>query len=303
MGVFVLVFALFAAINLAPIQGFAADEEVHGCYHKTTGILRIVPDADRCKSWENPVVLGKTGEKGAAGEPGKPGPPGQMGPRGMPGPEGAQGPQGPAGPAGPPGPPGTQGSAGLSGNHEQPAPGALKSPPPASADQSPPFRGSPLWPFVLTAAIASSVLSISTVCLLLYLYRMLREAAAQSTASSKAIGVSSERLENLNDRITVRLFQVMKEILLDMRSREARDEKKEAPDRPPRDFREDADSAVLEIIRRPGTTTLRDLQYILRDRFDEREIAETLSRLRGEGTITWEGESAAPAFTTPITLV
>ncbi len=304
MGVFLLAIALFVAANLSPMQVFAAEEEVHGCYHKTTGILRIVTDADRCKSWENHVALGKTGERGPAGEPGKPGPPGQMGPRGMPGPEGAQGPQGPPGPPGTSEPAGAQGSPGFSGAHEQPTPGALKASPQANADQAPPFRGSPLWLFVLITAIASSVLSIAAVCLLLILYRMLREAAAQSAASSRAIGVSSERLENLNDRITVRLFQVMKEILLDRMSGEARGSRKEeAPSRPSGDFREDAETAVIEIIRRPATTTLRDLQYILRDRFDDRMIEETLSRLRKDGALTWEGEEAVPAFTTPITLV
>lgn len=299
MGVFILAAMLFAAVSLAPIQGFAADEEVHGCYHKTTGILRIVPDADRCKSWENHVALGKTGERGPAGEPGKPGPAGPQGQRGMPGPEGPQGPQGPPGPPGQPGPAGAQGPVAPSGAQEQPGQGAVKSPPSASPDQTPPFRGTALWPFVLITAVASSVLSIAAVCLLLILYRMLRETAVESSAASRAIGVSSDRLENLNDRITLRLFQVMKDMLLDMRSRDIK--KDDAPGRGG-DFREDADRAVIDLVSRPGTTTLRDLQYILRDRFAEREITDTLARLRKEGVITWEGDESGPAFTKPITL-
>jgi len=72
MGVFLISAMLFAVLTLAPQRGLAADHEVHGCYHKSTGILRIVPDADRCRSWENHVAFGKSGERGPAGAPESP---------------------------------------------------------------------------------------------------------------------------------------------------------------------------------------------------------------------------------------
>ncbi len=67
------------------------------------------------------------------------------------------------------------------------------------------------------------------------------------------------------------------------------------------DFREDAAKAVGDIVARPGTTTFRDLHYILRDRFDEAEISDALSKLRDEGVITWEGNDERRRLYHPIT--
>jgi len=152
---------------------------------------------------------------------------------------------------------------------------------------------------VLIPAIASTVVSIAAICLLILLYRALHQVTSQAEAASKAVGASSDRLENISERSNLWLFHMMKEMLQATLSRENR--RDAAPARA-EDFREDAEKAVRDIVARPGTTTLRDLHYILRDRFDEAEISDALSKLRDEEVIAWEGNESGAGFTTPITL-
>ena len=49
-------------------------------------------------------------------------------------------------------------------------------------------------------------------------------------------------------------------------------------------------------------TTLRDLFFILRGRFSEQQIKDSVSKLRTEGAITWEGNETRLDFTTPLSL-
>jgi len=67
-------------------------------------------------------------------------------------------------------------------------------------------------------------------------------------------------------------------------------------------FEEDMEIAVKRIVDRPGVTALRDLYFVLRGRFSEQQIKETVFRLRAEGVITWEGSETRIDFTTPISL-
>ena len=116
-GLLAVLIVLAVSVLAAPPLYGQEEEAVYGCYHKSTGVLRIVPGLDKCKAWENPVTLGKTGAAGPQGEPGASGAAGLEGPSGAAGaagPAGPVGPEGPAGPqgrAGPPGPPGLPGQA------------------------------------------------------------------------------------------------------------------------------------------------------------------------------------------------
>ena len=66
-----------------------ASGEIHACYQKENGNLRVVDSATTsCRSQEASLSWSQAGSPGPAGAPGLPGPPG---------PEGPEGPQGPAG--------------------------------------------------------------------------------------------------------------------------------------------------------------------------------------------------------------
>jgi type VI secretion system Hcp family effector len=82
---------------------------IRACVHDKTGAVRIVDDADECRSHEHLVSWNR---KGPAGPQGPIGPAGPIGPQGGVGATGAQGPIGPEGPIGPQGPQGIQGPPG-----------------------------------------------------------------------------------------------------------------------------------------------------------------------------------------------
>ncbi|MFZ2444912.1 MAG: hypothetical protein WAW37_01005 [Syntrophobacteraceae bacterium] len=171
--------------------------------------------------------------------------------------------------------------------------------PPAAQTPAAGVGAAGLWFLVLIPAVASTVFSIAAICLLVLLYRALNQAAGQAAAASKVIGAGSERLESICERSNLWLFHMMKEMLQTVLSLENR---KGAARGRAEDFREDVRKAIKDIVARPGPTTLRDLHFILRDRFDEAEISDALSKLRDEGVITWEGIEGGAGFTTPITL-
>lgn len=285
---------LTAALCLAALALFfwpapVSAEETCGCVNKRTGLIRVVPSVDRCRPWENPVLLGKTGEPGPAGPQGSEGPAGPQGPAGAVGPEG---PQGPEGPAGEPGPPGREAAVKSTKDADE----GVRPAPAPPAGQWPAFISSNLVPALCISAIVVSVLAV---CLMLYLFRITQKSVAEIAAVSKALGINTERLEKVSDRYILSVFLVLKDILL-MRSRlpGAQDEKGPAAD----PFREDVETALKKILDRPGITTLRDLFFILRGRFGEQQIKEAIFRLRAEGVVTWEGSETKIDFSTPISL-
>ncbi|MCU1496626.1 MAG: Collagen triple helix repeat protein [Acidimicrobiales bacterium] len=121
-----------------------ADGQVHGCYNKTNGDLRVVARPTDCKSTERAVswnkegpagdrgTAGPKGDAGATGPAGQKGDPGDPGPAGENGDPGATGPAGAKGDAGDPGAPGAAGEKGDKGDKGDPgAPGAQGLPGPA----------------------------------------------------------------------------------------------------------------------------------------------------------------------------
>lgn len=91
-----------AGMVFATIPGAAG--VIHGCYHKSSGNIRVIDDAvASCKANETELVWNVTGPRGPQGLQGLVGP---MGAPGAPGPTGAAGAIGPSGPAGPAGPAG-----------------------------------------------------------------------------------------------------------------------------------------------------------------------------------------------------
>ena len=102
----------------------ADDGEIHGCYEKKGGRLRISDDR-RCSDDEWKVSWNERGRRGEAGPRGPEGSAGPAGPSGEPGAKGERGPAGPIGPAGPPGPSGPAGAAGPAG---EPGPQGLVGP-------------------------------------------------------------------------------------------------------------------------------------------------------------------------------
>lgn len=305
---FLILAILFAVLTFSQ-QPAVADEEVYGCYHKTNGIVRIVPGLDKCKSWENPVVLGKQGEAGPAGP---------VGPAGTSGTIGSPGPAGPAGPQGPPGPQGPQGSPGEPGKPGPEGPRAETAQPSSSnssvqqdhASNGQPAPGKPaesltrtanesLSLFILIPAIVSAVLSIITLCLVIYFYRAIHRIAGETVVASQHISFSSDRLEKISDRFVLSVVMIMKDILLDMKAPHG---KKEDSRVQTDHVQENLVSAIREIVGRPSITTLRDLYFILRGRFSEQQVKETLLRLRAEGVISWEGDDEGIDYTTPINL-
>ena len=86
------------AVALASIPD--ANNVIHGCYGRVTGILRVIDTAkvtDGCLPTENRISWNQQGPVGPVG------PMGPMGPMGFTGPQGSQGPAGPPEPQGVPG--------------------------------------------------------------------------------------------------------------------------------------------------------------------------------------------------------
>lgn len=102
----------------------ADDGQIHGCYEKKSGRLRIVDDR-RCSDDEWRVSWSERGRRGEAGPRGPVGPAGPAGAAGEVGAKGERGPSGPVGPAGPAGPMGPAGPAGPAG---EPGPQGLVGP-------------------------------------------------------------------------------------------------------------------------------------------------------------------------------
>jgi hypothetical protein len=102
----------------------ADDGEIHGCYDKKSGRLRIADDR-QCASDEWKVSWNERGRKGDAGPRG---PQGEIGPAGAPGQPGAKGERGPAGPSGPTGPAGPMGPVGPAGKDGEQGPQGLVGP-------------------------------------------------------------------------------------------------------------------------------------------------------------------------------
>jgi hypothetical protein len=115
-----------AAASTGPV----GDAVIHACFHRTTGALRVVSAASRCRKDEsslsfnqagpqgargNAGALGPAGASGAAGSAGPAGPAGPAGADGAAGPAGASGGAGPGGSGGPTGPSGVTGSTGPTG--------------------------------------------------------------------------------------------------------------------------------------------------------------------------------------------
>ena len=110
------------------------------------------------------------------------------------------------------------------------------------------------------------------------------------------LGVTAERLEKIADRYVLNVFQILKETLNSKSQLSGKEDKGPAAD----PFQEDVETAVREIVERPGITTLRDLCFILRGRFSEQQIKDSVFRLRTGGAVIWEGSETGLDFTTPI---
>jgi hypothetical protein len=150
---------------------------------------------------------------------------------------------------------------------------------------------------ILIPAIISTVLSIITLCLVLYFYRAIHRISGETLVASQHINFSADRLEKITDRFILSVVMIMKDILLDMKTQPSRKD----------DLRGHAEtgqeslvSAIKEIVGRPAITTLRDLYFILRGRFTEQQVKDTLLKLRAEGVISWEGGEEGIDYTTPI---
>ncbi len=279
---FLITALCFATLGLFAQQASAAGEEACGCVHKRTGNIRIVTSTDQCRSWENPVVFGKTGETGPPGPPGPAGPPGPRGPAGETGPP-AQITETPAQP---------QTSAQPQGPGSQSAPIRAAAP----ADQGTAQAVSIL---IQALALVAIVLSITAICMLFYFYRIIQKIAGELYSTSKTLGFNTERLEKISDRYILSVFLMMKDILLYKSQLPEKEGNKTHTD----PFEEDVQTAVKKIVDRPGVTTLRDLYFILRGRFSEQQIKEAVFGLRAQGIITWEGSETRIDFTTPISQV
>jgi len=111
--------ALVAAGGLAFGAIPAGDGTIKACYATTNGLLlgiphskgdvRMIDEAEACRSHEQVISWNQQGPKG------DPGPQGPAGPQGETGETGATGPQGPAGPQGETGPQGPKGDTGDTG--------------------------------------------------------------------------------------------------------------------------------------------------------------------------------------------
>jgi hypothetical protein len=301
---------MFAISVLAAPSVHGQDEEaVYGCYHKSTGALRIVPGLDKCKSWESPVTLGKTG---AAGPQGEPGPPGAAGLEGPPGPAGPAGPAGPVGPQGRAGPPGPQGPPGQA-SQEVPQPerdkpagqsaaqpqqqAAQPVPAPAQAPGAP--ADTTMYVLVLIASLISAVLSLVAIGMVIVFSRMITNAAWEAGTAARTLAMNVDRLEKLSDRFIMNTLQLVRDFVLDLISPM---QKKDVVKGHPEPFHEDVETAIREIVSRPGITTFRDLHFILKDRFSKEEIKQALLKARTAGVLTWEGDEAGLDYAIQITL-
>jgi hypothetical protein len=110
--------ALIALSTFALIATYGAFDDciaqaLNACVTNSTGAIRIVASADKCRRTETAYTLnlqgpkGDKGDKGDQGTQGAQGVAGLQGPAGVAGPSGAQGIPGPMGPTGPQGTPGT----------------------------------------------------------------------------------------------------------------------------------------------------------------------------------------------------
>ncbi len=107
LGTLILVVAL-AGGAYAAIPG--SDGQIKGCYALSNGIalgvpyskgdVRVVDEAESCRSYEKQINWNQKGPAGPAGPAGLAGPAGPVGPAGPAGPAGSEGPQGPPGPSG-----------------------------------------------------------------------------------------------------------------------------------------------------------------------------------------------------------
>ena len=152
---------------------------------------------------------------------------------------------------------------------------------------------------ILIPAIISAVLAIITLCLIIYFYGAIHRVAGETAVASQHINYSSDRLEKISDRFILSVVMIMKDILLDMKTQPAKKEDLRAQTDP---VQENLVTAIKEIVGRPAITTLRDLYFILRGRFSEQQVKETLLRLRTEGVLSWEGGEEGIDYTTPISL-
>jgi hypothetical protein len=116
------VLCLLVAGGLAAVATSAGGgDEIHACYKKKNGQLRVIDAGEDCRrsevylSWNSEGPPGPPGEAGPQGEPGPEGPPGPPGADGAPGADGIDGEQGPQGEEGPPGQDGQDGSDGQDG--------------------------------------------------------------------------------------------------------------------------------------------------------------------------------------------
>lgn len=72
----------YAAVSSIP----GSDGIIHGCYAKTSGVLRLVGTKKRCSKRETAIAFGQRGRDGAPGRTGAVGLPGTPGLQGAPGP-------------------------------------------------------------------------------------------------------------------------------------------------------------------------------------------------------------------------
>ena len=100
-----LVIGAAALLAVAAVAGAAIpdldDGEIHACYQKNNGQLRVI-DAeagDGCRPSELALVWNQEGVQGPSGPAGPSGPSGPSGPAGATGPSGASGPSGAPGPS------------------------------------------------------------------------------------------------------------------------------------------------------------------------------------------------------------
>lgn len=94
----------FAAASIPNSKG-----TITGCYSKKTGALRVVDEAQKCKTSERRLTFASSRLPGSKGEPGSPG---AQGSQGDTGPTGSKGDAGAKGDRGEPGTPGAQGQPG-----------------------------------------------------------------------------------------------------------------------------------------------------------------------------------------------
>jgi Collagen triple helix repeat (20 copies) len=134
-GVVAGAFLAGGAVALAAIPDSSG--EIHGCYQKNVGNLRVIDpsDGDKCRPPEIALTWSQTGPQGPVGPVGPQGPKGDtgatgpQGPKGDTGATGATGPQGPKGDTGATGATGPQGLKGDKGDTGPQGPPGAQGPP------------------------------------------------------------------------------------------------------------------------------------------------------------------------------